>query len=436
MKPNRPHRCSQCGQVGHRIESCPILRKRAPKAKAKKAALQKSYKKIRRTPTYKKTPYASSSRAPPVLIKTLKQKPFTAYTNLTGKAARRELIRMGLLPKSSPASMTCWKCQETYSIASATPNEFRCWNRNCRCRIRNLDVAWTPVYHWQRGGHEIHKPLLLALYTLGIKVPTDAAQHLIGASYDTTEALMKMLKLALAYAELTRGREVRFPAGGLEFDGTSTNTDRSSSKTKSSYCGRFLVAVHRDTQEFALEPLGDVTVQKGAPPPPESLSDVGPLMDRHITEDNWVSTDSAKAFKAYIKSHLRVRGVFHATVVHKKGEYVKLVSCPLSKLSPLLRQKAALVSSTSARTAKFKAGDQFAEGLFSVVKRNMVRLNLKGVTGKASINFLACAWLKRFPGMEGVALGVKKYQDDMRGHIDPFLAFKDDSWLCPMPEQE
>ena len=69
------------------------------------------------------------------------------------------------------------------------------------------------------------------------------------------------------------------------------------------------------------------------------------------------------------------------------------------------------------------------ENVFSVVKRNLTRHNLKGRTPRASINFLASAWLARNPGLESVAKSVAMYQNAMIDKVHPNKMFKDTSWL-------
>ena len=70
-----------------------------------------------------------------------------------------------------------------------------------------------------------------------------------------------------------------------------------------------------------------------------------------------------------------------------------------------------------------------AENVFSVAKRNVTRMNLKGRTSNASLNFLSASWLARHPGLEGVAAAVRIYQDQIRDTTKPKDAFKSTDWL-------
>ena len=95
-----------------------------------------------------------------------------------------------------------------------------------------------------------------------------------------------------------------------------------------------------------------------------------------------------------------------------------------------------MLPTTTSRTYRLKAGDQSCEGRFSVVKRNLARLNLKGRTAHASINFLASAWLSRRAGLEAVAKGLKIYQDAIVDDAHPKVAYKDVAWLRTLDPME
>lgn len=140
--------------------------------------------------------------------------------------------------------------------------------------VASTRLAWTLAYRWAKGGHQACKPLFLAFYLYGVYGPMDRAQHLMGASYATTEALCNITKVLLAHVELYRRREAELPWGTLEFDATRTNVNRGSTKVKNTHCGRVLV-VHRETQSYSLEQLPDKKVRKGAPPEPEAVDEFG-----------------------------------------------------------------------------------------------------------------------------------------------------------------
>ena len=64
-----------------------------------------------------------------------------------------------------------------------------------------------------------------------------------------------------------------------------------------------------------------------------------------------------------------------------------------------------------------------------MINRNVSRLNLKRSTGMASLNFLAASWLRKNPGLKGVAKAMSLYGKEMAGKISPVDAFKSLSWL-------
>ena len=248
--------------------------------------------------------------------------------------------------------------------------------------------------------------------------------------------MYRCIKIALAHTELHSGRDDEFGPGTLEFDGTATLTSRAASKKYNTHCGRFLVVFHRESGRYALEPLGDKDVKKGGAPPPESIEDVRPLMQKTIRGHHIVSTDSAPAFKSVVTKHLKVKQVPFVTVVHKNKEFVRLESIRTTSLSPEMRNIAASLPWSTRSALRVKAGDQGAEYTFSAIKRNLHRLNLtrKANGGEAlvSINFLAASWLKRSPGMASVAKGIKLYQDALRFKVAPVDMFKDMSWLTAL----
>ena len=85
---------------------------------------------------------------------------------------------------------------------------------------------------------------------------------------------------------------------------------------------------------------------------------------------------------------------------------------------------------------RVKSGDQGAESIFAAVKRNISRMNLQSSTKSASINFLACSWLKRTPGFASVVEGLRMYQSAIRSKTDPAKAYKDTTWLTSLEPVE
>ena len=105
-----------------------------------------------------------------------------------------------------------------------------------------------------------------------------------------------MLKNALAYAELKTGNDIKFAGGTLEFDGTKTAIDRSSSETENTHCGRLLVCYHRESGNYGLLPLKNKSVVKGGAPPPETILEVEPYMVKKLKSKHIAATDGGKAF--------------------------------------------------------------------------------------------------------------------------------------------
>jgi hypothetical protein len=263
------------------------------------------------------------------------------------------------------------------------------------------------------------------MYIYGLKVPRDAATHLIGLREDATTNHYNMLCCATAFAELHTGRNTDFKDGTLEIDGTKTNISRSNKK-ENVHCGRFLVVFHRESRQYALEPLADASVKKGAPPPPETYKAVAPVVRAKFRIGHIAASDSAQAFK---KAFKEMKDVPHVTVVHKKKNFAMVVKMPKKYLHKRLWKRVAKLPTTSSRTFRMKAGGNGAEATFSVLKRNLTRMNLSRSTTRASVNFLSAAWLSKHPGLTGVASAMKIYQDAIRDTCPPKDAYKSTKWL-------
>jgi len=259
---------------------------------------------------------------------------------------------------------------------------------------------------------------------------------LLGCEYDSASNWFSMFRTATGFAELQSGRDMVFPDGTLEWDGTKTVTKRKGTKRKGTktitHLGRFLDIYHRETGRYALEPLKDSMVLKGAPPPPEEYDEVQPMILKKVRDGHVACSDSGGAFKKVAKKDLKPKGIRYGLVVHKKKQFSRVVKVPLKYLSARVRDRVAQLPTTTSRTYRFKAGNQGAEGVFGVVKRNLVRLNLSRSTPNASVNFLSSAWLHKHVGLEGVAEALSIYQAAIKDHCDPKTAFKSRDWLTGM----
>ncbi len=111
-------------------------------------------------------------------------------------------------------------------------------------------------------------------------------------------------------------------------------------------------------------------------------------------------------------------------MVHKKKNFANVVHLPMSSLKKRLRDRVAKLPTSTSRTFRVKAGDNLAEGLFQVVKRNLRRLTLMSSTKNATVNFLSTAWQHKHPGLESVAEGIKFYQDSVTDMCHPQEAFQ------------
>ena len=242
-----------------------------------------------------------------------------------------------------------------------------------------------------------------------------------------------MIRHCAAYAELHEGRALQFGPGVLEADATKINVSRIQKK-KNTHCGRFLIIRHRGTGEYALEPLSNKSVKKGAPPPPEAYDEIKQPLVAKVNRNNIMSTDSGWALKKVLKKDLK--STPHAYVVHKRREWAKVVRIPMKYLSQEMQKMAATLPTSTLRTLRLKAGDQHAEFTFSILKRNLRRLNLMSSTQRASINALAMAWLSKNIGVEGIARALVIYRASIAGTMAPEKACKDTTWLTTMEGEQ
>jgi len=234
---NKPHPCSLCGKTGHRKGTCPERKKMQSKRQ--------------RSLDHATVYGAKTAHAQPTL-KGLTQVGYPEICASTEDEARQKLEDLGvLLPTAKEQSRGCWKCGSAMALAeNLGPQAMRCTKRQRDTQLRRADVAHTLAWRAQKAGQCSHKVILNALYVYGCKVPQDAAKHLLGCSYGAAENWCKQVRVATAVAELHTGRDMTFPDGTLEFDGTKTVISRANQKTNK-HCGRFLVVYHRESGTYA-----------------------------------------------------------------------------------------------------------------------------------------------------------------------------------------
>ena len=375
MGTHRPHRCSKCCRQGHRRDTCPFLKVqvRARNVKGRSAKNIKFNKKHtcricgkegHRADTCpfnvgddhrhrldrldRAIEYSKIKPARPQRLREVKEVDYPDIVKLTETQSKHMLMSHGLL-NCTRRVVVCWNCGNKMKPHRLNDlNAVRCVVRTCRIQLRNIALAHTPIWHLNKGGQLSYKVMLYAMYTLGIKTPIDAAQKYMGCGTDPAENWRHMLMVGLAYAELFNGRDQDFGPCVLEFDGTKTNIVRKHSRTNT-HAGRFLVCIHRETGMYSLEPMADVVVEKGAPPPPESINEIRPFMARRVTSHHMVATDAAKAMTNSSKHMRQNKKSLYAYVVHSKKQFCKVLRIPFDRLSPGMRAHAATINTTNKR---------------------------------------------------------------------------------------
>ena len=352
--------------------------------------------------------------------------------------AKKMLFDLGVLGKRSSVAFQCFACdggdkQLPMTVLDRTDGLLlRCENPPCRIRVNHAELAWTLLWGQASTRHDVScKDLLRTLYVYACMTGQDSAVQLTGLKEDKLDRWFHMIRVALAYTELAIGKEVLFPDGVVEGDATVTAIDRSHPNVNV-HRGRFYVLIHRDTGQWALRLLDDAQVPKGAAGPPEKYDEIKGFVTSNLRPGHLFASDSGQAQRKVGKCDLAKIQVPHATVVHRQKQFTKLFRVPLSTLPPELRKVAAEMPSTSARTMRVTAGDESAEGLFGVVKRNLTRLNLRGRPSHAAVNFLASAYLSRGSGLAHVCSGIKRYREAMTDQMHPRLAYHDVSFLTDL----
>ena len=142
-----------------------------------------------------------------------------------------------------------------------------------------------------------------------------------------------------------------------------------------------------------------------------------------------LATDGGQAFKKFGKC---LRNVPHLIVVHRKNKFAEVHRIPIKGLPPKLQKSIQLFPQRSSRVVRVKSGDQCAENTFSIIKRNLARLNLSRSTTRASLNFLAAAWVQKNCGVVGMLKALRIYKEWARKNLHPEKAYKDSTWLTAL----
>jgi hypothetical protein len=133
---NRPHCCGICGVAGHRRDTCP-------------KAVRKSMKRVSQLD--KKTRYTTSVPERLPALKDLKQIGYPEILRMSECKVKTKLRELGLLPKLHGRRCFCCGGKMTPQ-KSLGPFAFRCRTRACDTMLRRADLAFTPLWHLQKGG--------------------------------------------------------------------------------------------------------------------------------------------------------------------------------------------------------------------------------------------------------------------------------------------
>jgi hypothetical protein len=371
------------------------------------APAMKTYTKaVRRSKYDKAVKYVNEvPRQPEIpkgLLRDVKQDSYPDICALSEKQAKMR-IEVALKLRSPLWGRKCYACKFALvgkKLVGAKWFGKRCSNPKCQKMFKRIHIMYTPLYLKADNNQSKHpyKEFLHAMYIFGLKVPQDSMAHLIGKKRKNVGKWCSKFRVATAFAELQMGRSTQFPDGTLEFDCTSTAIKRAKKyekgPKKNTHKGRFIIILHRETGQYCLEPLEDKDVKKG--PAMESYEEIRKPILKKAHGGHVAASDSSPAFKKLAKDDLAKKGIPHCTVVHAKDEYATVVRFPMKQLSARLRSRVATLPGTTPSLYRMKAGENWSEGRFGVIKRNIYRMNLhKTKTTNASLNFLSAAWLAR-----------------------------------------
>ncbi len=184
------------------------------------------------------------------------------------------------------------------------------------------------------------------------------------------------------------------------------------------HCVKLLPAfTERSTGKRAHVQLPNKLVKKGAPGPPEAVEEVGEHIQSRVGDGAILCTDKAHAWKKTARDYLGGT-VPVASAAHSKGQYTNAVAFPVKTLTTKLKNLAVL-RRPAANTLRVVGGDQREEATFGAVKKRMRKKNVENSREHPGAHYLACAWLLRNPGVEGVSKAAKLYLDAHLDKVDP-----------------
>lgn len=285
---------------------------------------------------------------------------------------------------------------------------------------------------------------LRTCYCLGIKAANDQAAHLsrdkdqsFRSARDMVHLFYKKHRVVLAYAEKIHASQKVFQDDIVEVD-----TGRTSGKTVGGsrhHQGRLLALKGRLQKTWAVHSLETKINDGKRGSPPETKSEMTPLLQGSLGKGVVVAPDGARAWRAAASGHARLTGVSHLRKIYTPAS--QLQKKDLDKRTSKLLKRNSKGPRRLAREYKnhwrLAGGDNAAESLLGHVKNAGRRMQTVGRTGSSAlkeVQSLAAARLLRCPGLLTILKAYRQYREaGLKGQLQmsPSQCFEPEkcSWL-------
>eukprot|EP00438_Fugacium_kawagutii_P035332 Skav206922 [mRNA] locus=scaffold808:924582:925967:- [translate_table: standard] len=382
------------------------------------------------------------------------QEPYEVIVSLSNEESQQVLADAGVIGCSKETCL-CWRC----GFAMVGEEVLRCSNRQCegRPRLHHSDLAFTALYDVRKGGGEVnYAQFLRAAYTLGVKMPADAACHIVrqqgqglASARKNVDRYYAAMKVALAWTEHRRGHRTEYRGTVVEPDSGRMGTSKRAGEhgLVRSHEGRVLVLAARNEttwSAFSLPPCRSKDTGRGMGP--EKASEIRGAFQK-IDKSCIVAPDGAKAFKkvsaerglAIAAGVNHQKKIFSPPSVLKKKTLSKAQQSTLKKMS-VKKKPAAKQMKTQYVVA---AGDNRAESCLGRIKQTMRRQQNVGRGGRQaaarrSVAAMSAAALTRCNGLQYILAAVSSYRSAClsgKCPVAPNLAFAHEAlpWVYEKP---
>ncbi|CAE6969759.1 unnamed protein product [Symbiodinium sp. CCMP2592] len=267
-----------------------------------------------------------------------------------------------------------------------------------------------------------------------LKIPQDAAAHLLARSHESTDKHYALIRHALAFKQMAKNAATTFKPGVLEWDGTrTTSRKRKTPDGKvSEHRGRLLIGAHRSGPQSVVYPLPNKHCKAGSPGPPESYDEVIGIISKKVPKgDHAIASDAGTG----LQKAWRALGMVSATARHNRAEYTPVTKVPRKQLGShaLSNLSFGNRAKITARKVTMVGGDQRAESLAGTIKKALRRTNKLGQKclskDRDHVDALASFQLNQEPGLQSVIDAVVAYRAFCEDKVSPAVAWTDTSWL-------